>query len=268
MISEPNTSAPATPFTQPAGNIAVSMQHVDLLYGAKVVLSDCSIDCERGQVTTIIGLSGAGKSTILRLINGLRRPNAGHIFVNGEDITPKTERELNEVRKKMGFAFQGAALFDSLTVFDNVSYPLYEHTTLPRSEIEKKVKDTLESLGLSDVADRLPSELSGGMQKRVGFARAIVNEPETILFDEPTTGLDPIMTNVITDTIKTIQSRLHATSIVVMHDMPSVYAISDNIAMLFEGTIIASGPAKDFRRSQNPIIQQFLQGSEIGPIPL
>ena len=268
MISEPNTSAPATPFQQPADNIAVSMQHVDLLYGSKVVLSDCSIDCERGKITSIIGLSGAGKSTILRLINGLRRPNAGHIFVNGEDITPKTERELNDIRKRMGFAFQGAALFDSLTVFENVSYPLYEHTTLSRKEIEKKVSETLESLGLDDVAQRLPSELSGGMQKRVGFARAIVNEPETILFDEPTTGLDPIMTNVITDTIKTIQSRLHATSIVVMHDMPSVYAISDNIAMLFEGTIIASGPAKDFRRSQNPIIQQFLQGSEIGPIPL
>jgi len=126
----------------------------------------------------------------------------------------------------------------------------------------------LESLGLLEVADHLPAELSGGMAKRVGFARAIVNEPEIILFDEPTTGLDPIMTNVITDTIKAIQERLHATSIVVMHDMPSVYAISDNIAMLFEGTIIASGTAKEFRRSQNPILQQFLQGSEVGPIPL
>lgn len=268
MISEPNTAAPATPFSQPPENVAVSLQHVDLLYGSKVVLADCSIDCERGKVTSIIGLSGAGKSTILRLINGLRRPSAGHIFVNGEDITPLTERQLIEVRKKMGFAFQGAALFDSLTVAENVSYPLYEHTHLSSREIAGRVADTLESLGLLEVADHLPAELSGGMAKRVGFARAIVNEPEIILFDEPTTGLDPIMTNVITDTIKAIQERLHATSIVVMHDMPSVYAISDNIAMLFEGTIIASGTAKEFRRSQNPILQQFLQGSEVGPIPL
>ncbi|MBC5806274.1 MAG: ABC transporter ATP-binding protein [Candidatus Eremiobacter antarcticus] len=246
----------------------MSMQHAYLLYGKKTVLSDCSLDCKRGEVTCVIGLSGAGKSTILRLINGLRRPQGGHIYVNGSDIVGLPERDLIEVRKKMGFAFQGAALFDSLTVTENVSYPLYEHTKLSPDEIEKRVDDTLESLGLSDVADRLPAELSGGMQKRVGFARAIVNEPEIILFDEPTTGLDPIMTNVITDTIRTIQSKLHATSVVVMHDMPSVYAIADNIAMLFEGTIIASGPAKDFRRSQNPIIQQFLQGSEVGPIPL
>ncbi len=144
----------------------------------------------------------------------------------------------------MGFAFQASALFDSLTVFENVSYPLCEHTKLSREEIHKRVNDTLETLGLEDVSERLPAELSGGMQKRVGFARAIVNEPEIILFDEPTTGLDPIMTNVITDTIKNIQARLQATSVVVMHDMPSVYAISNNIAMLFEGTIIEYAPGR------------------------
>jgi phospholipid/cholesterol/gamma-HCH transport system ATP-binding protein len=249
-------------------NVAVSLQHVNLSYGPKIVLSDCSLDFERGQVTTVIGLSGAGKSTILRLINGLRQPSHGRVVVNGVDIVGMNERPLNEIRKKMGFAFQASALFDSLSVFDNVSFPLYEHTKFSRDEIRKRVDEALDMIGLSDVADRMPAELSGGMQKRVGFARAIVNEPEIILFDEPTTGLDPIMTNVITDTIKGIQARLRPTSIVVMHDMPSVYAISDNIAMLFEGTIIEAGGATEFRRSKNPIVQQFLEGSEVGPIPL
>ena len=259
---------PTPPPQTPSDDVAVSLQHIDLNFGPKVVLSDLSIDFKRGQVTTVIGLSGAGKSTILRLIDGLRQPNAGYVYIKGENIIGLEERELNEIRRKMGFAFQAAALFDSLTVMQNVSFPLYEHTKLSRDEIHKRVEDTLEALGLSDVSDRLPAELSGGMQKRVGFARAIVNEPEIVLFDEPTTGLDPIMTNVITDSIKAIQNRLHATSIVVMHDMPSVYAISDNIAMLFEGSIIESGPAKEFRRSKNPIVQQFLEGSEVGPIPL
>ncbi|MDQ6767959.1 MAG: ATP-binding cassette domain-containing protein [Candidatus Eremiobacteraeota bacterium] len=252
----------------PPGDVAVSLQCVGLSYGSKIVLSDCSLDFKRGKVTTVIGMSGAGKSTILRLVNGLRQVNEGRVIVNGVDIAGMSERQLNSIRVKMGFAFQASALFDSLTVFQNVSFPLYEHTKLSRAEIRKRVEDTLETIGLSDVADRLPAELSGGMQKRVGFARAIVNEPEIILFDEPTTGLDPIMTNVITDTIKGIQSRLRPTSIVVMHDMPSVYAISDHIAMLFEGTIIESSPAAEFRRSKNPIVQQFLEGSEVGPIPL
>jgi phospholipid/cholesterol/gamma-HCH transport system ATP-binding protein len=252
----------------PPSDVAVRLKHVDLAYGSKIVLSDCNLDFKRGQVTTVIGLSGAGKSTILRLINGLRQPSRGEVYVNGVDVVGMDERPLNDIRRKMGFAFQASALFDSLSVFDNVSFPLWEHTKLSRAEIHKRVEDTLEAIGLSDVAERMPAELSGGMQKRVGFARAIVNEPEIILFDEPTTGLDPIMTNVITDTIKGIQTRLRPTSIVVMHDMPSVYAISDNIAMLFEGTIIEAAPAVEFRRSRNPIVQQFLEGSEVGPIPL
>jgi phospholipid/cholesterol/gamma-HCH transport system ATP-binding protein len=252
----------------PPEDIAVSLRNVDLSYSQKLVLADCSIDFKRGAVTTVIGLSGAGKSTILRLINGLRQPDRGHVFVNGDDIVGMPERQLNDLRARMGFAFQASALFDSLTVFDNVSFPLYEHTKLSRAQIRKRVGDTLDAIGLSDVAEHMPAELSGGMQKRVGFARAIVNEPEIILFDEPTTGLDPIMTHVITDTIAQIQQRLRPTSIVVMHDMPSVYAISDNIAMLFEGTIIEAAPAAEFRRSRNPIVQQFLEGSEVGPIPL
>ena len=258
-------TATATP---PAEDVAVSLRDVYMSYQSKIVLSDCSIDFKRGEVTTVIGLSGAGKSTILRLINGLRKPSRGQVFVNGTDVVGLDERSLNDIRARMGFAFQASALFDSLSVFDNVSFPLYEHTRLSRAEIRERVNGTLDAIGLRDVADRMPAELSGGMQKRVGFARAIVNEPEIILFDEPTTGLDPIMTHVITDTIKHIQQRMQATSIVVMHDMPSVYEISDNIAMLFEGTIIEVAPAAEFRRSRNPIVQQFLEGSEVGPIPI
>jgi phospholipid/cholesterol/gamma-HCH transport system ATP-binding protein len=175
---------------------------------------------------------------------------------------------LNEIRKKMGFAFQYSALFDSLTVGENVAYPLWEHTSLNPAQIRDRVEKTLETLGLDGVGKRMPSELSGGMQKRVGFARAVVNDPEIILFDEPTTGLDPIMTHVITETIQNIQKRLKATCVVVSHDMPSVYRLADNIAMLFEGTIIEYGPVQQIKASRNPIVQQFLEGSEDGPIPI
>ena len=252
---------------KPDPDVAIRLQSVNASYEPQTVLSDCSLDCRRGQTTCVIGLTGAGKSTILRVINGLLRVDAGEVYINGVDITPLHERELLEVRKKMGFAFQHSALFDSLTAAENVAFPLYEHTTMSEDEIAERVAQTLEALGLAGVENRMPAELSGGMQKRVGFARAIVNEPEIILFDEPTTGLDPIVTNVITSTIKGIRQRLRATCVVVSHDLPSVYSIADCIAMLFEGTIIASGSVPEIRRSPNPIVQQFLQGSEIGPIP-
>ena len=252
----------------PVDSAAISLERVDFSYGPKTVLADCSLTCERGKVTAVIGPSGEGKSTILRLMAGLRHPDSGRVYVRDLDITDLTERELIDVRKKMGFAFQYSALFDSLTVAENVAFPLYEHTTLTRTEIDKRVRDTLDSLGLEDVDNRLPAELSGGMQKRVGFARAIVNQPEIVLYDEPTTGLDPIMTNVIIGTMKSIQERLHATSVMVTHDLPSVFAVADHIALLFEGTIIEAKPAREFRNSLNPLVRQFLEGSELGPIPL
>ena len=252
----------------PKGNVAIKLDSVELRFDQKIVLSDCTLEALRGQVTGVIGLSGAGKSTILRVMNGLRHASGGRVTVNGEDITDWPERELIEMRKGMGFSFQHAALFDSLNIAENVAYPLYEHTTLSKAEIDKRVSETLAALGLAGVEERMPSELSGGMQKRAGFARAIVNDPEIILFDEPTTGLDPIMTHIIVSTIKDIQARLKATCVVVSHDMPSMYAVSDRIAMLFEGTIIETGTPLQIRQSPNPIVQQFLQGSELGPIPL
>jgi phospholipid/cholesterol/gamma-HCH transport system ATP-binding protein len=256
------------PTGPPKSDVAIKLDAIELRYEQKIVLSDCTLEAKRGQVTGVIGLSGAGKSTILRVMNGLRKVSEGRVFVDGEDITDWPERELIEMRKGMGFSFQHAALFDSLTIAENVAYPLYEHTALSRAEIDKRVTETLSTLGLAGVEQQMPSELSGGMQKRAGFARAIVNDPKIILFDEPTTGLDPIMTHIIVDTIKDIQARLKATCVVVSHDMVSMYAFCDSIAMLFEGTIIETGTPKQIRQSPNPIVQQFLQGSELGPIPL
>jgi len=249
-------------------DVMIRLDDTSLRYGPKIVLEHCSLECQRGMVTAVIGPSGAGKSTVLRLISGLRRPDAGRVYVDDIDITELPDRRLVELRKRMGFAFQFAALFDSMTVAENVAFPLHEHTTLNNAQIAKKVTETLNALGLDDVENRLPGELSGGMQKRVGFARAIVNDPDIILFDEPTTGLDPIMTHVITNTILDIQHRMQATSVVVTHDLPFVFAVADRVALLFEGSIIESGTGRELRQSPNPIVQQFLQGSALGPIPL
>ena len=173
-----------------------------------------------------------------------------------------------EFRRQIGFAFQFAALFDSLTVADNVAMPLREHTKMSKKEIEKLVHETLESVGLEQVGTRMPSELSGGMLKRAGFARAVVTSPDLVLYDEPTTGLDPIITHVLTETIVRLRKKLNGTAVVVSHDLESIFAMADFVAMLFEGAIIEYGTVEDVRNSPNPIVQQFLQGSEVGPIPL
>jgi phospholipid/cholesterol/gamma-HCH transport system ATP-binding protein len=216
----------------------------------------------------LIGLSGAGKSTILRLLNGLRQPNAGKVIVKGVDLSTLSGRDLIDFRRKIGFSFQFAALFDSLTVAENVALPLREHTKMSDAEILKIVSATLDSVGLANVHERLPAELSGGMLKRAGFARAVVTNPELVLYDEPTTGLDPIITHVLTDTIRRQREQLNGTVVVVSHDLESIYAMADYVAMLFEGAIIAYGTVDELKRSPNPIVQQFLQGSEVGPIPL
>jgi phospholipid/cholesterol/gamma-HCH transport system ATP-binding protein len=244
------------------------LDDVCVRYGPKIVMQNLSLDIVEGAITCVIGLSGAGKSTILRLLNGLKMPDTGKVFVKGEEITAMKERELIELRRTIGFAFQFSALFDSLTIGENVALPLREHTKKRDEEIKKIVSETLESVGLAHVEDRYPAELSGGMVKRAGFARAVVTNPETVLYDEPTTGLDPIITHVLTDTIVKLRERLNGTAVVVSHDLESIYAMADYIAMLFEGAIVAYGPVDEIRRSPNPIVQQFLQGSEVGPIPI
>jgi phospholipid/cholesterol/gamma-HCH transport system ATP-binding protein len=178
------------------------------------------------------------------------------------------ESDLIEMRTKIGFAFQFAALFDSMTVGDNIALPLREHTSLSEQEIREVVLHTLDSVGLEHTYDNMPSELSGGMLKRAGFARAVVTNPDLVLYDEPTTGLDPIVTHLLTDTIKRLRQQLNATAVVISHDLHSIYMMADYMAMLFEGAIIEYGTVDQVRQSTNPIVQQFLQGSEVGPIPL
>jgi phospholipid/cholesterol/gamma-HCH transport system ATP-binding protein len=248
--------------------ILAQLDDVTLQYGSRIVLQHCTLDIEQGAITCIIGMSGAGKSTILRLLNGLRRPSAGRVCVKGVDLGQMDQRDLVEFRRSVGFSFQFAALFDSINVFENVAMPLREHTRLSNAEIERIVDHTLDSVGLENVKEKMPAELSGGMLKRVGFARAVVTNPELVLYDEPTTGLDPILTHLLTNTIIRLRKKLNGTVVVVSHDLPSIFAMADYVAMLYEGAIIAYGKLAEIKNSPNPIVQQFLQGSEVGPIPI
>jgi phospholipid/cholesterol/gamma-HCH transport system ATP-binding protein len=248
--------------------IYARLENVAVRYGPKVVMQNLSLDIVEGAITCIIGLSGAGKSTILRLINGLRKPDEGRVVLRGRDLATLRDHELIDIRRSIGFSFQFAALFDSLSIYENVALPLREHTKMPEGEIRSLVAETLDSVGLGNVIDRFPSELSGGMVKRAGFARAVISNPECVLYDEPTTGLDPIITHVLTDLIVQLRARLKGTAVVVSHDLESIYQMADYVAMLFEGAIIAYGTCDELRASRNPIVQQFLQGSEVGPIPI
>ncbi|MBV8198643.1 MAG: ATP-binding cassette domain-containing protein [Candidatus Eremiobacteraeota bacterium] len=244
------------------------LENTALAFGDRVILKNCSLDIVEGAVTCIIGLSGAGKSTILRLIDGLLLPSEGHVFVRDQDICHVSEEQRNVIRQKISLSFQFSALLDSLSVGDNVALPLREHTRLTHAEIHRTVMDALDSVGLANAYDALPGELSGGMLKRAGFARAIVTRPELVLYDEPTTGLDPIVTNLITDTILKLRDKLNGTAVVISHDLESIFAMADYVAMLFEGAIIAYDTAAGIRDSTNPIVQQFLAGAETGPIPI
>jgi phospholipid/cholesterol/gamma-HCH transport system ATP-binding protein len=252
----------------PAALSFARLENVSLSYGDKLVLHRCDLDIRARAITCLIGMSGAGKSTVLRLLNGLRAPDQGRVIVRSTDLATLSAGELVDFRQHIGFSFQFGALFDSLTVFENVALPLRESTRMKEDEIRSTVHGTLESVGLEASADAMPSDLSGGMLKRVGFARAVVTNPGLVLYDEPTTGLDPIITHVLTDTIKRLRSQLNGTAVVVSHDLASIFVMADYVAMLFEGAIIEYGTVEEVRRSQNPIVQQFLHGSAVGPIPI
>jgi len=248
--------------------VIARLDDVTLAYAERVVLQNLTLDVVEGAITCIVGLSGAGKSTILRLLNGLRKPSSGRVFVKGQDLTQLTERELVNLRRSIGFSFQFAALFDSMNVYDNVALPLRENMHLGDDEIRPRVHEALETVGLAGAEEKYPAELSGGMVKRVGFARAIITNPEIVLYDEPTTGSDPIITHLLTDTIMHLRKKMNGTAVVVSHDLQSIFMMADYVAMLFEGAIIAYGTLAEMRSSINPIVQQFLQGSEVGPIPI
>jgi len=235
-------------------------------FASKKVLNGVNLDIERGKITVIIGRSGGGKSVLLKHIIGLLKPDEGHIYLDGTDITTLKGRDLNETRKRFGMLFQGAALFDSMTVGENVGFALKEHTGLEDEDISESVTEKLRRVGLKGVEDMMPADLSGGMMKRVGLARAIIMDPEIVLFDEPTTGLDPIMSASIADLVLDTQRSLKTTYILITHDMPFTYKIADKIAMLYEGRIIAEGTTAEMKSNTDPILRQFLEGRANGPV--
>ncbi|MBI2342288.1 MAG: ABC transporter ATP-binding protein [Deltaproteobacteria bacterium] len=227
-------------------------------FGGQKVLNGINLQIRKGEITVIIGTSGVGKSVLLKHMIGLLRPDRGKVFIAGVDLGTLSSPALVEMRKKFGMLFQGAALFDSLTVFENVAFPLVEHSNLTVEKIRERVMEKLDLVGLHDVDKKMPSELSGGMKKRVGLARAIILEPEVILYDEPTTGLDPIMTDSVDNLILAMQQRLKITSVVISHDIKSTFDIADQIAMMHEGKIIEAGAPEIFRASKNPVVAKFI----------
>jgi phospholipid/cholesterol/gamma-HCH transport system ATP-binding protein len=229
-------------------------------FNQQKVLDDLDLTIEPEKITVIIGQSGGGKSVLLKHIIALIRPDSGEIYVDGTDITKLNDKLLNEIRKKFGMLFQEAALFDSMNVGDNVAFPLQEHTKLSKKEIKEIVETKLRQVGLTDVTRKMPAELSGGMRKRVGLARALALDPKIILFDEPTTGLDPIMCDAIDNLIVSTQSQTSSTCVVISHDIESTFKIAHQIAMLYNGKIIEMGTPDEIRRSQNPIVKQFIEG--------
>lgn len=236
----------------------IEIKQVDKSFGDKQVLKNVSLRVEDGETMALIGGSGSGKSTMLRLMIGLDRPTAGEIWIDGTEITQLSEEELDEVRLSMGMVFQYSALFDSMTVRDNVAFGLREHTDYDEEEIQEIVREKLSLVGLPGSEDMMPGELSGGMKKRVGLARALAFGPSIIFYDEPDSGLDPLMTRKIDDLIIETQKKLGVTSIVVTHDMESACLVADRIAMLYQGEIIAMEKTEDFRRLKDPRIREFL----------
>jgi len=235
-------------------------------FNSKKVLDGTNLEIEKGKITVIIGRSGEGKSVLIKHIIGLLKPDSGQILLDGQDITKMTERELNEVRRRFGMLFQGAALFDSLTVGENVAFPLREHAGMPEADLKEVIKEKLRLVGLKNVENMMPADLSGGMKKRVGLARAVAMDPEIVLFDEPTTGLDPIMSDNVATLILDTQRDLKTTYIVITHDISLTYKIADKVAMLHEGKIVEQGDVEYVKSSVNPILRQFVEGRAEGPI--
>lgn len=245
--------------------IHVRVRDITKSYGEHVVLKGVSFDIERGQTNVVIGASGSGKTVLLRQLIRLEKPDAGQILVDGEDIVPLGAVALNQVRRKFGMVFQMSALFDSMDVFDNVAFMLREHTKLGSREIREKVMERLEALGVAHAVHKMPSELSGGMRKRVAVARALVMEPAILIYDEPTTGLDPITSRTVDALIEEMRERYGVTSLVISHDMASVFQIGHRITLLYKGHIEASGSPEEILASDNPAVKEILAASGVHP---
>lgn len=235
-------------------------------FGENQVLQGVDLEVHRGESMVVIGGSGSGKTVLIKCIIGLVQPDKGEIYVDGLEISSLNEKRMNEVRKKFGMLFQWGALFDSMTVWENVGFGLRHQTHLKEEDIRRIASEKLALVGLKNVEDLMPSELSGGMRKRVSLARAIAIEPEILLYDEPTTGIDPIMADAINDLIIEMREKLDVTSIAITHDMRSAYKIGDRVAMLYQGKIIEVGTPEEIKGSSNLIVQQFIEGKSKGPI--
>ena len=244
----------------------IEIRNLYKLLGPKMVLNNLNLSVRRGETKVVIGRSGVGKTVLLKNIVGLMRPDSGSIKVNGVEVTNLNEKEYNRVRMGIGLVFQGGALFDSMNVEENVGFVFNEFMDLDKKIVKDKVRDALGLVGLKDVEGLMPSQLSGGMKKRVSLARALCMEPHIILYDEPTTGVDPITAAAINHLIIELRDKLKVTSIVVTHDMNSAYQVADSIAMFYKGQIIADGKPEDIKNSKHPVIQQFIHGQAQGPI--
>jgi phospholipid/cholesterol/gamma-HCH transport system ATP-binding protein len=228
-------------------------------FGEHEVLKGVDLDIEEGATVVILGASGSGKSVLMKHMIGLLRPDSGHVIVDGEDIVSMRETELQSVRKKFGMVFQQAALFDSMTVFENVAFPLREHhRRMPMAEVRERVRQKLEAVGLAGTEDKMPSELSGGMRKRVGLARGLVLDPKIVLYDEPTTGLDPLTTDDVDEMILEAREQFQVTSVVISHDIASAFKVATKLAVLYDGKIVAEGDQEALRAHPHPHVQAFL----------
>jgi len=239
----------------------IQVQSLSKSFGEQTVLKGISLNVVQGQTISVLGRSGTGKSVLLKLIIGLHKPDSGSIRVHGEEVTNLPLKKLNEVRKRVGFLFQQAALYDSLTVEENVAFPLRRHSEMPHEGQNKRVRELLASVGMEKDARKMPAEISGGMQKRVGLARALALEPDILLFDEPTAGLDPITAAEIDDLILRLQKERHMASVIVTHDIRGARAVSDRLALMRDGRIVIEGVFEDLQKNRDPFVVKFLDGS-------
>jgi len=244
----------------------IRIDKISKSWGDRTVLRECSLEVRRGETMVVIGSSGTGKSTLLRCIIGLVQPDGGHVYVEGEDVLAMDPAGLSRLRARMGYLFQSGALINWLNVGDNVALPLVETRGVSREAAVPRVERALEMVGLSGTRPLMPSQLSGGMRKRVGLARSLVTEPDIILYDEPTTGLDPVTAHIIDQLIVDMRNKLGVTSVVVSHDMEGVYRVADRVAMLYDGRIIAIGTPDEIQGSGDPIVRQFISGALEGPL--
>ena len=246
----------------------ICVNHVHKSFGSQNVLVGLDLDIPDGRITAVIGPSGEGKSVLLKHLIGLLQPDSGDVTVDGESITGISRSRLNRIREKFGMLFQNVALFDSMTVFENVAFPLEEKTACSKDEIRSRVMAALEAVGLKNIDRKYPDELSGGMKKRVGLARAVVLNPKIILFDEPTTGLDPIIKRAIHQLISDTHARFGFTAVIVSHEIPDIFDVAHHVAMLFRGKILQCGTPDEIINSDHPAVRQFISGSLDGPIQI